>query len=61
YEQLSYHKILPLVCNLSMKISPHRAILAKCVLESFERVMPNFTLAAETLPSEASEATTPVR
>jgi hypothetical protein len=23
YEQLSYHKILPLVCNLSMKISLH--------------------------------------
>jgi hypothetical protein len=44
-----------------MKISLHRAILAKCVLESFERVLPNFTLAAETLPSEASEATTPVR
>ena len=32
YEQLSYHKILPLVCNLSMKILLSRTILVKRVL-----------------------------
>jgi hypothetical protein len=32
YEQLSYHKILPFVCNLSMKISLQGAILVKHVL-----------------------------
>ncbi len=34
YEQLSYHKILPFVCNLSMKISLDRAILVTDVLGS---------------------------
>jgi hypothetical protein len=31
YEQLSYHKILPLEYNLSMKISCHRSPLADFV------------------------------
>jgi hypothetical protein len=35
YEQLSYHKILPFVCELSIEISPHRAILVRRVLTLF--------------------------
>ena len=47
YEQLSYHKILPFVCNLSIEISLHRAILVKYVLGLFERTHPNFAITAE--------------
>src|ERR1035437_8822187 len=47
YEQLSYHKILPLVCNLSTRISLRRAILVKYVLGLFGRPHPNFAITAE--------------
>jgi hypothetical protein len=42
YEQLSYHKILPFVCNLSMKISLHRVILVKHVLGSLAQTHATF-------------------
>ena len=47
YEQLSYHKILPFVCNLSIEISLRRAILVKYVLGLFGRTHLNFAIAAE--------------
>jgi hypothetical protein len=37
YEQLSYHKILPFVCNLSTHISRWRTILVKYVRYSLQR------------------------
>ncbi len=48
YEQLSYHKILPFVCNLSMKISLRCAILVKHVLCTLAQTHgKNFSVAAE--------------
>jgi hypothetical protein len=47
YEQLSYHKILPFVCNLSIEISLHRAILVEYVLGVLGRTQQNFTGSAE--------------
>jgi len=61
YEQLSYHKILPFVCNLSMKISLHRAILVKHVLRLLARTHAKFHCHGGSIPSEAGEAAMPVR
>src|SRR5437899_2404063 len=47
YEQLSYPKILPLVCNLSIEISLQRAILVKHVLACSGQCKQNFTGMAE--------------
>ena len=58
YEQLSYPKILPFVCNLSMKISPQQAILVKRVLGGF---MPNISMIGRTFPSEAGKCAMLVR
>ncbi len=60
YEQLSYHKILPFVCNLSIEISQYRAILVKYVLGLLGRMQAKFHRRGRTFPPEASE-TQPVR
>ena len=61
YEQLSYHKILPFVCNLSMKISLHRVILVKHVLARSRKLTQHFTVTTSRVWSEAGEAVIPVR
>ena len=61
YEQLSYHKILPFVCNLSMKISVHPAILVTDVLSSLAPTHTQFHHQGGSVPSETAEATLPVR
>jgi len=61
YEQLSYHKILPLVCNLSTEISLQRTNLVRCVPDCSGDRTPKFHLHDKTVPSTAREATTPVR
>ncbi len=61
YEQLSYPKILPFVCNLSMKISLPRAILAKRVLRLLAQPHTQFQVTGKGIASEAGEPATPVR
>jgi len=45
YRQLSYHKILPLVCNLSMKIFQGISVLVRRVLDDRPRSPQNFPVA----------------
>jgi len=61
YEQLSYHKILPFVCNLSIEISLHRAILVNYVLGWLGGTHAKFYHHGGTFPPEASEGGVPVR
>ena len=61
YEQLSYHKILPFVCNLSMKISLHRTILVTDVLDLPAPTHAKFHRLDGSVASEADEAAMPVR
>jgi len=58
YEQLSYPKILPLVCELSIEISLRRAILVKHVPGEFTQTSPR---GAEPFRQRPGECTTPVR
>ena len=51
YEQLSYHKILPFVCNLSMKILLPPAILVRRVLRISARLGLKFHAHRQDLPA----------
>jgi len=61
YEQLSYHKILPFVCNLSMKISVRQAILAKRVLRLLAQPQAEFQVTVKGVAAETGEPLMPVR
>ena len=61
YEQLSYPKILPFVCKLSIEISLRRAILVKRVLRLLAPPHAEFHRRGKSIPSAAGEPAAPVR
>lgn len=59
YEQLSYHKILPLEYNLSMKISCHAALWPSSCLPSGKKSSPTLVPNLATLMSSRPDSALP--